>query len=159
MAGSPSERLLETPRRWSTAIAVRNWLTQVKFLGSYTFPGDIQFAATLQNQPGPERVAEVRFTAADTSLGRPLTLYPSAVRLNVIEPGSSYGDRFNQLDLRVTKIFNLGRSARFRAMFDIFNVFNANTVTKEQPAFGPQWLAPQAIMPGRLGKFAFQVDF
>jgi hypothetical protein len=136
-----------------------NWLTQVKFLGSYTLPGDVHVAATLQNQPGPERVAEVRYIAADTSLGRPLTLFPSAVTLNVIEPGSFYGERFNQLDLRVTKIFNLGGFGRFRAMFDIYNVFNANTVTKEQPSYGPQWLAPQAIVPGRLGKFAFQVDF
>ena len=44
-------------------------------------------------------------------------------------------------------------------MFDIFNVFNANTVTMEQPAYGANWLAPQVIMPGRLAKFAFQLDF
>ena len=136
-----------------------NWLTQVKFLGSYTLPYDVQIAATLQNQPGPERAAEVRYTAADTSLGRPMTYFPSAVTLNVIEPGSSYGERFNQLDLRLTKIFNLGGTARFRAMFDIFNVFNANAITLEQPGFGPSWLNPQAIMPGRLGKFAFQIEF
>ena len=48
---------------------------------------------------------------------------------------------------------------QFRAMFDLFNVFNANAVTLEQPGYGPQWLAPQAIMPGRLAKFAFQLDF
>ena len=134
-----------------------NWLTQVKFLGSYTFPGDVQVAATLQNQPGPERAAEVRFT--ETSLGRPATLYPGTVTLNVIPPGTVYGERFNQLDLRVTKIFSLAGSMQFRAMFDLFNVFNANAVTLEQPGYGPQWLAPQAIMPGRLAKFAFQLDF
>ena len=134
-----------------------NWLTQVKFLGSYTFPGDVQVAATLQNQPGPERVAEVLF--ADTSLGRAATLYPSGVTLNVIPPGSMYGDRFNQLDLRLTKIFRFAGGMQVRAMFDLFNVFNANAVTLEQPGFGAQWLAPQAIMPGRLAKFAFQLDF
>ena len=140
-----------------------NWLTQVKFLGSYTFPYDIQVAATLQNQPGPERAAEITFAAAQTSLGRPLTLFPSGVALNAIAPGSSYGDRFNQLDLRVTKIFDLAGTARFRAMFDLFNLFNANTVTLEQPGLAgigdPTYLAPQAIMPGRLAKFAFQIEF
>ena len=37
--------------------------------------------------------------------------------------------------------------------------FNANAVTIEDPTFGPTWLAPAAIMPGRLAKFAFQIDF
>ena len=136
----------------------QNWLTQVKLLGSYTLPYDIQVAGTLQNQPGPERVAEVRFGAAATALGTS-TLFPSAVTLNVIPPGTSYGDRFNQFDLRFTKILSLGGGTRLRAMLDIFNVFNSNTVTFEQPGFGANWLNPQAIMPGRLVKFAFQLDF
>ena len=138
-----------------------NWLTQVKLLGSYTLPYDIQVAGTLQNQPGPQRVAVARFT--ETSLGRASTLYPSGVQLNIIPPGSLYGDRFNQFDIRFTKILNVGGGARLRAMFDIFNVFNANTVTLENPSFAgpgdPNWLAPQVIMPGRLAKFAFQLDF
>ena len=134
-----------------------NWLTQVKLIGSYTFPYDIQVAATLQNQPGPERAATVLFT--ETSLGRPLVLNPGGVNLNLIRPGSSYGERFNQLDLRFTKIINVGGGARFRAMFDLYNVLNANAVMAEQPAFGADWLAPVVIMPGRLAKFAFQLDF
>ena len=139
-----------------------NWLTQVKFLGSYTFPYGIQLAATLQNQPGPERVGTIRFT--ESSLGRPSILYPSGVQLNVVDPGTSYGDRFSQFDLRFTKIIELGGSGtRLRAMFDIFNVFNANTVTLESTTLAsvgdPNYLAPQVIMPGRLAKFAFQLDF
>ena len=70
-----------------------------------------------------------------------------------------YGERFNQFDLRLTKIFRFAGGMQVRAMFDLFNVFNANAVTLEQPGFGAQWLAPQAIMPGRLAKFAFQLDF
>ena len=136
-----------------------NWLTQVKFLGSYTLPYDIQLAATLQNQPGPERQALAQLTAADTDLGRPLVLYPSAVQLNLVEPGSLYGERFNQVDFRVTKILTPGGTARFRVMFDLFNVFNANAVTIEESGFGPEWLAPVNIMPGRMAKLAFQVDF
>jgi hypothetical protein len=44
-------------------------------------------------------------------------------------------------------------------MFDLFNVFNANAVSQEQYAVGPDYLKPQAILPGRLAKFAFQLDF
>ena len=134
-----------------------NWLTQVKLLGSYTLPYDIQIAATLQNQSGAERAATVQFT--ETSLGRPLVLYPGGVSINLIEPGTFYGERFNQLDVRFTKIINLGGGSRLRAMFDLFNVLNANAIMAEDPSFGPSWPAPVVIMPGRLAKFAFQFDF
>ena len=44
-------------------------------------------------------------------------------------------------------------------MFDFHNVLNANAVTEEDLNFGPNYLQPTAIMPGRLGKFAFQFNF
>ena len=141
-----------------------NWLSYVKFLGSYTFPGDVQFAATLQNQPGPERQANVQFAQSAVSGGQ-LVLTPSRVELNVVEPGSWYGDRYNQLDIRVTKIFTLANFGQFRAMFDLYNLFNANTITIENVGFGAStgvgagWLSPRSFMPGRLAKFAFQLDF
>jgi hypothetical protein len=135
------------------------WLTQVKLLGSYTFPYDIQFAATLQNQPGPERMANVNYSAGTiaAALGRPAT--GGAQTINVISPGTVFGDRFTAFDVRFTKIFSIANGSRFRAMFDIFNVFNANSTAFEEPAFGGSWLNPQVIMPGRLAKVAFQLDF
>lgn len=138
-----------------------NWLTQVKLIGSYMLPYGIQVAGTLQSQPGPERAAIYRFSAAElvAALGRPATLFPGGLSTNVIEPGTVYGDRFNQVDLRFTKIIKLPSALQLRAMFDLFNVFNANSVTLEQYAVGPTYLAPQAILPGRLAKFAFQLDF
>ena len=136
-----------------------NWLTQLKLLGSYTLPYGIQLAGTLQNQPGPQRLALQRYTGGDTDLGRSLVLYPSAVELNIVQPGTIYGERFNQVDFRLTKIFSLGGTARFRAMFDLYNAFNANAIVTEEPSFGASWLDPRAIMPGRLAKFAFQIDF
>ena len=44
-------------------------------------------------------------------------------------------------------------------MFDIFNVFNKNAVTREAQGLNASHLQPQVIMPGRLGKFSFQLDF
>ena len=140
-----------------------NWLTQVKFLGSYTLPYNIQIAATLQNQPGPGRIAEVVFSGDQLVNGRPHT--QGSIETNVIPPGSWYGDRFNQFDLRFTKIFRAGGGTQFRAMFDLFNVFNVNSVTREAPGWGSAtgagagYLVPQVTMAGRLAKFAFQLDF
>ncbi|MCY4600717.1 MAG: TonB-dependent receptor [Acidobacteria bacterium] len=144
--------------------AQHNWLTQVKFLGSYTLPYDIQVAATLQNQPGPERLAEVAYSGDTLVNGRPYT-QGGTVEVNVIPPGSWFGDRFNQFDLRLTKIFRMAGGTQFRAMFDLFNLFNANAVTREAPGWGGAtgtgagYLVPQVTMAGRLAKFAFQLDF
>ncbi len=133
-----------------------SWLTQVKLIGSYTFPYDIQVSATLQNQNGPERAARLVFR--DSSLGRPLVLHSGGVELNMIEPGTVFGERFNQLDVRLTKLLSFG-GVRLRAMLDLFNLLNANAVMAEDSAYGPGWLSPVVIMPGRLAKFGFQLDF
>ena len=79
--------------------------------------------------------------------------------LNISEPGADYGARANLVDLRFTKILDLQGRARVRGMFDLYNVFNDNTVTRENIATGENCLAPTAIVPGRLAKLAVQVDF
>ena len=76
-----------------------------------------------------------------------------------IPPGTAFGDRFTQFDLRFTKILRLGGTARLRAMVDLYNVLNNNATAFEEPAFGALLWSPQVIMPGRLGKVAFQLDF
>jgi hypothetical protein len=139
--------------------ATHNWLTYLKLIGSYTLPYDVQVAATYQDQPGPERQARVVFTAAQIAavIGRNPVLGQQTVNVNA--PGSVYGERFRQFDLRFTKIFRGPGALRFRGMFDLYNLFNANAVAQEEPGFGATYLFPQVIMPGRLAKFAFQLDF
>ena len=137
------------------------FLTQVKFLGSYTLPYDIQIAGTFQNLPGNEISANTSFTReqVEASLGRPSN--SSTTTFQTIEPGTEYTERLNQFDLRVTKIFNVGPS-RLRAMFDIYNVFNNSTPLQRNNQYGQvgtTWQSPQLVIPGRLIKFALQVDF
>ena len=52
------------------------FLTQVKFLGSYTLPYDVQIAATYQSLPGQEIRTRMTFSSAEISaeLGRPSIL-------------------------------------------------------------------------------------
>ena len=139
---------------WSTP-----YLTQVKLLGSYTLPYGITFAATLQSVPGPRRDAIVTFSsdAIAASLGRPLAA-GGAVQINVIEPGTAYGARWNQADIRVSRTFEVD-GGRIQAMFDVYNVLNENAVIEEDRNYGPNYLRPTAIMPGRLAKFALQFNF
>ena len=165
IANLPEAQLLETTSYAGDFVSApfcsfgSGYLTQVKFLGSYTFPGDVVFAGTLQSIPGPERSALVTFSNADVapSLGRPLSA-GATVDINVVEPGTQYGDRLNQIDVRLSKAFNFGAS-RVQVMFDVYNLLNENAVTEEDRNYGPNYLQPTAIMPGRLAKFAFQFNF
>ena len=73
------------------------FLTQVKFLGSYTVPRiDVQVSGSMQSVPGPEVQANfVASTAlAAQSLGRPLSGSAPNVTVNIVQPGSMYGERF-----------------------------------------------------------------
>ena len=88
----------------------------------------------------------------------------ATVNVEVLDRTSTYTDRLLQADLRVTKVFNMGPS-RMRAMFDLYNMFNDNTVLKFNETYGSptrggaDWLNPQALIPGRMLKFGAQLDF
>ena len=142
------------------------WLAQVKGLGSYTLPFDLQASATYQSLPGPERTAVVAYPRATiTTLGRPLL--GSQVSVNVLKPGTSYGQRMHQVDLRLAKNFRLsGGRQEVKGMVDLYNAFNGNMVLQENQTYGSitgatsaNWLAPTQILPARLIKFGFQYSF
>jgi hypothetical protein len=142
---------LETPYRW-----------QAKAFGVYPLPWDFQVSATFQSYPGPLVNGFAVFTSAQVaqSLGRPLSS-ASSIRVNIIRPGTLFGDRTNQVDLRLAKIFKLGR-IRTQAMVDLYNALNANDVVSYNDTYGTNgatWQLPTGIMPPRLAKFAVQVDF
>ena len=73
------------------------------------------------------------------------------VTINLIEPGSLYGDRINQLDFRIAKNFTFG-STRSMISADLYNVLNANPVLTYNNSFTPNgpWLQPNSILTGRL---------
>jgi hypothetical protein len=136
------------------------FLTQLKFLGSYRIPkADVQFSASLQNLPGPEVLATYLATTDEVraSLGRPLAGGARNVEVNLVEPRSMYGERLNQLDLRVSKILRFGRT-RFNAGLDIYNALNSNAVLSVNPAYD-SWQQPQEILNARFVKVVFQFNF
>jgi hypothetical protein len=138
------------------------FLTQVKLLGSYTLPWEVAFAATYQSIPGRQVNANAIFTSAQVapSLGRPLGS-ASTVTVNIAAPAAVYAERLNQVDLRFTKIFRVGRR-QFRGMVDLYNVLNDNSVLTPSNTYGTTgaaWLNPLVIMPPRLAKLGVQFDF
>ena len=139
---------------------VSEWLTQFKTLASYTIPRvDVLLSATLQNAPGPQLHANYNAPNAlvAPSLGRPLSGAAANTTVNLVAPGTLYGDRTNQVDLRVAKRLQFGRT-RTMANIDFFNALNANPVLVENFNFGA-WRQPSVILPGRVVKFSFQIDY
>jgi hypothetical protein len=90
-------------------------------------------------------------------LGRPLSGNASNVTVHIVEAGDLYGERRNQLDMRVAKIFRINQS-RLTAGIDIANVLNANPVLSESAAYD-SWRAPQEILTARFVKFTLNLAF
>src|SRR5262249_23253976 len=83
------------------------WLTTVTGFASYTIPRwDVQVSGTLLSTPGPELAANyfVPNALVAPSLGRNLAGGAANVLVNLVEPGSMYGDRRNQITLRPPKL-------------------------------------------------------
>ena len=102
----------------------------------YPLPFDIRTSAIYQNSPGIPITAQlvVPNAAIVPSLGRNLSACPPTgacnanVTVDVIEPRSMFEQRLQQLDLRLSRTFQLGGSRRLRGNFDVYNVLNASNV-------------------------------
>jgi hypothetical protein len=136
------------------------FLALYKALASYTFPWGIRASGTLQSLPGPQVVSNVIYNnmnrVSSTSLARPFTL--AQANVNVIQPGSYYGDRLNQIDLRFTKILNVG-GGKIDLDVDLYNAFNSDAVISELGSFGLAWRLPLTVSQPRFVKFAVRYDF
>jgi hypothetical protein len=135
------------------------WLTQVKVNGSYLVPRvDVQVSGTFQSIPGPALAAN--FVAANSvvfpSLQRNLSSGQN-VTINLITPGTMYGERLNQLDMRFGKIVRYGRT-RTTLSLDVYNIFNKDTVLTSSAAYA-SFQKPQTIIQARFAKISANFEF
>ena len=144
------------------------FLTQVKFLGAYTLPYEIQLSGTFQTSRGPEITASGTYVNAQISpsLGRTLSSGSTAT-IGLVEPKTVYGERLHQVDFRFAKRFTLKGRTRLQATMDLYNALNGNTLLVQSNTYGATtgatsgsaWQRPQAILPARIVKFGLQVNF
>ena len=138
-------------------------LTQARGLSSYVIPAlEVEVAATIQSKPGALLAANyaVPNSVVAPSLGRNLSGNADTVTVNLIRPGSLYGDRINQLDVRLAKVFTSGRY-RIVAGADIYNMLNSNAVLTYNNTFVPDgpWLQPLSVLTPRLLKLTAAFDW
>jgi hypothetical protein len=136
------------------------FLTQVKFLGTYTVPRvGILLSTIFQSSPGP--VIAANYNAPNSliapSLGRNLSGGAANATVNLVAPGTLYGERANELDLRFGKVVRF-RRIRAVANLDLYNALNSSAVLTENNSFAV-WQQPQSILLARLAKISVQFDF
>jgi len=142
-----------------------NFLTDGKLVATYNVPRiDVTFSGLWYSRPGPVISANkvVLNAIVAPSLGRSLSGNAPSVTVNLVRPGTTYGDRRNQLDLRLTKGLRFGR-LKTGINFEIYNVFNTNAVLTENTTYRDTsvsgWRIPTSIAPPRFMKFSLQLDF
>jgi len=135
--------------------------TSFRGLTTYVVPKiDLQLSGTWRSDAGPELAANyvVPANVALAALGRA----PSSgnITVNIVEPGTLYGARINNIDMRIAKIFRF-RGSRAQVGVDIYNIMNNDVVTLYNNGYSATgaWLTPTAILPARYARFNMQLDF
>jgi hypothetical protein len=142
------------------------FVPQYKALASYTLPYGVRISGTFQSVAGPQIAANTIYSNTNpnpafnrvtaTTLARPFTLAQATI--NLINPGTLYGDRLNQFDLRFTKIVGVGYG-RVDLNVDLYNAFNSDAILTQLNTFGPVWGLPLSVIQPRFVKFSARWDF
>ncbi len=140
------------------------WVTRATALGSYTIPKiDVQVAGTLRSDQGAPLSANwTAPNSATVGLNRPFAgVGGQTITVNLIEPGTLYGDRVTQIDMRFAKILRFGRT-RTTVGLDVYNITNSNAILTYNQTFVPTtdtWLRPNSVLQARFMKVSAQMDF
>jgi hypothetical protein len=150
--------------------------TQFKMHGSYPLPGNFSVSGVFQNVSGPTYDAFYNVKNADiaASLGRNLAACGTktletctrTARVNLIKPKTGFEGRRTQVDVRLTKVFDIGGSGRLQANLDVYNAFNRSPYLNINDSFGSRWRVPISnpalgggILIGRLVEFSGRYSF
>jgi hypothetical protein len=142
-----------------------SFLTDGKLIWTYVVPKvDVTVSGLFFSRPGPQLSANqvIPNAVVRQSLGRDLSANAQNATVNLVAPGTLFGERRNQLDLRFTRAFRIDR-VRLAPSLELYNAFNANTVLTESVTYRDTslagWRIPTGIMPPRFVKLSLQMDF
>jgi outer membrane receptor protein involved in Fe transport len=120
-----------------------------KVSGNYIFPYGINFGAFLRVQSGQPYARTIE---------TPVELNQGYVTVRVEESGEQRLDTVSTLDIRASKIFELPLGS-LEVMFDVFNLFNANTVIDQGTEINYDLGDIYEILGPRIARFGVKWDF
>ncbi|HSE39823.1 MAG TPA: carboxypeptidase regulatory-like domain-containing protein [Acidobacteriota bacterium] len=148
--GGVSSGLFDSPNSLINADGRSFWDRPVifKLAGSYSGPWDIVFGGFLRAQSGVPFPRQIQITTLNQG---PITIFAQKV-------GDERLPFLTTLDLSFTKNFSI-QNGTLGLSFDLFNVFNENTVIDAQTLSGPAYLVPKTILSPRVARVGVRFDF
>ena len=144
------------------------WVTRATALATYIVPkADVLVSTTFRSDQGGLLAANWTIPLSTAQAGGLVGTFANNVSptVNLVQPGTLYGDRVNELDFKLAKIFRFG-GTRLNAGLEVYNALNAAaTLTYNQtynpavPAGPGGWLQPTQVMTPRFFKLTAQFDF
>jgi len=137
-------------------------LTTYKANASYLVPKiDVQVSGTFSSRPGVPLRADFIYQPTDptivSTLGRPLAAVAN-ITVPLLKPYSQYGDRIDQIDMRIGKLLRFGRT-RSNFSLDVVNLFNSNDNLAYGTLLNATWPAPTAVLLPRIFRINASVDW
>jgi hypothetical protein len=139
----------------------RTWEWTGKASGAYTLPFDLFVSANYERRGGLPWARQVQFSRNLPGIVNVGKTIPS-ITLNVEPIGTRRFPDTNQVDLRFEKSLRLTKGQKVSVRMNIFNVFNANTVTnatKLSASGATPFNTPTAIMAPRILEFSGSYQF
>ena len=141
-----------------------------KLAASYVLPlYDIQVNAAFQSYRGVQHAgtwtvsrttrypANCQAPCAPNALVAP-TLTQTSLSVSLVQPGTQFLGRHNQLDFGLRKLFRTGK-LQWSGQVDIFNLLNTAVIKGETTQFGPSFGRPTSILQPRTLRLAAQMRF
>ena len=150
--------VVDSPQQLRFCDQTLPWQTQYKALATVGLPMGFNASLTFQSNPGPLLLAKVSVTSDQVraSLGRNLS--SGLATIDLIQPGTVFGDRMSQLDVKLTKGVKI-RGVELRGDLAVYNVLNNDAPLQYNQTYGPSWRVPTFILPARLAGVAVLVTF
>jgi hypothetical protein len=139
-AHNPNAEIFPSDDTWE-------WLGHLS--GSYLLPADVTLSAVFEHRSGTPQARTANFTS--TVLG--------TLALRVEPIGSIRLPDTRSLDLRAEKSFTLRSQHKAKVRLNLYNVFNANTVTSQTVSSGAAFGRPTAIMGPRVAEVSLVWTF
>jgi hypothetical protein len=170
LGGLTTERLVSTtcdvrsnPNNFRFCDSTGPYRTGFKLNGAYPLPYKFQVSGAFTLRPGASYNANY---TVDRTISPGITgaAGQTSITVNLVEPGTVFLDDIHQLDLRLTRTFDLGKY-RLQALVDVYNALNAGTVTTVNNNYARNaqgrvvWGDPSTIQTSRYVRFGGQLSF
>jgi hypothetical protein len=138
---------------------------QFKLSGSWPLPFGVTLSGSFLSVQGSTSSRTMEITRGSTrypsncpapcpagAIVLPTTFNPATLTVQLVDQDSLYTERINQLDLKLSKTFELGRRIRITPALEIFNALNSDAVVSyvSTNVLAATYLRPNSILQGRM---------